>query len=346
MRSKNILCAAISVVVLLTGCSSKKASTVKPDATPSTTQEDTNPKSVTSSEQKYYAPYTGEEVNKEVLSNVPFLTSVENSPAARPQSGLNSADIVFELMSEGGVTRFFALFQKESAPKIGPVRSVRTYFIDIAYEYNLPFGHCGGSSDADERIKNENLMSMNEMFNGSYYWRDPSIKVREHGLYTSSEKLITLANKKGYAKPASSNLKFDKSFWDNISSSVANSASIRFNGAYTTSYTFKDGLYYKAMNNVPSVNKEDTKPIAVKNVVIQNVNYRSRVNSPNLDADLIGQGNGYIISNGKAVKVSWSRSDLKSQTVFKDEKGNIVPLNPGKTWWHILDQEAKLTLAE
>ena len=63
-----------------------------------------------------------------------------------------------------------------------------------------------------------------------------------------------------------------------------------------------------------------------------------------LDADLIGSGSGCIISNGKVVNVTWSRDSLKSNTVFKDEGGNVVPLNPGNTWWHLLNQTAKLTI--
>jgi hypothetical protein len=292
----------------------------------------------------HYAPYTGEEVSQEISKNTAFMSIIENSPASRPQSGFAEADIVYEALAEGGITRCLAIYQKEKSPKIGPVRSMRTYFIDIAYEYNLPFAHCGGSHDALDRIASEKSMSLNEMFNSSFYWRDPSIKVQEHSLYTSSDKMLELTTKKGYASEPAVKLNFDKSYWDNLNTPAANNASIRFNGSYTTSYNFKDGLYYKSMNNKPTENKEDKKPVAIKNVVIQNVKYSSRPNEPYLDAALIGSGDGYIISNGKAVRVTWSKADLKAQTIFKDETGKVVPLNPGKTWWHLLDQNAKLTI--
>lgn len=352
LKYKSILLLTLSAVLLLSGCKDKKTVDTPSNETSSKITESTSPKptetppktSETPAVQKYYAPYTGEEVSKEAVNNVAFMTIVENSPDSWPLSGLTEADIVYEAMVEGGVTRFLALYQKENSEKIGPVRSMRTYFLDIAYEYNLPFGHCGGSHDSLTRIKNEKSLSLDEMFNGAFYWRDKSIKIQEHSLYTSTEKLRNLVQNKSYVKEPAVKLNFDKSYWDKLDSSSASNITIKFNGAYNTSYDFKDGLYNKSMNRIQTKNKEDSKPIAVTNLVIQNVNYRTRAKEQYLDADLIGQGEGYIISNGKAVKVKWSKADLRSQTIFKDEKGNIVPLNPGKTWWHLMDQNATLVI--
>lgn len=330
-------------MLIASGCKSKTAVNNENISSPATSSKSAStPTNLI--DQKYYAPYTGEEVSKEVANNVAFMSIIENAPDARPQSGFTEADIVYEAMAEGGITRCLALYQKDNSPKIGPVRSMRTYFIDLAYEYNLPFAHCGGSHDALDRINKENPMSLNEMVNGSYYWRDKAIKVQEHGLYTSTDKMKALIFEKGYIKSPTVKLNFDKAYWDTLNATTANNITVKFNGEYTTTYSFKDGLYYKSMNKVPTLNKEDSKSVAVKNVVIQKVNYRTRAKELYLDADLIGQGDGYIISNGKAQKVTWSKADLHSQTIFKDENGKIVPLNPGKTWWHLLDQNANLSI--
>lgn len=329
----------LAAMLAFSGCSTKKTdNTSKTEPAPAS---DPAPKTT---ETKYYAPYTGEEVSKETLNNVAFMAIIENAPEARPQSGFTEADIVYEAMAEGGITRCLAIYQSQNSPKIGPVRSMRTYFLDVAYEYNLPFAHCGGSHDALARIKAEKPMSLDEMYNTNSYWRDKTIKVQEHGLFTSSQRMQDLASAKGYVKEPTVKLKFDKTYWDNPSSTPASTITVKFNGQYTASYNLKDGLYNKSMNNKPLLNRDDNKPVAVTNVVIQKVNYKTRAKELYLDADLIGQGEGYIISNGKAVKVTWSKADLHSQTIFKDEKGNIVPLNPGKTWWHLLDQNASLTL--
>jgi hypothetical protein len=294
--------------------------------------------------EKYYAVYTGEEISKEQSEKPAYMVSIENVAAARPQAGFTSADIVYELMTEGGVTRCFALFQSNTAEKIGPIRSMRTYFIDLAYEYNVPFAHCGGSHDALDRISNERAMSMDEMYNGSYFFRDKTVKVQEHSLFSTSEQLIEFAENKNFVKPSNVEIKFDELFWDNNKFENANKLSIFFNTYYSTSYTYEDGLYYKSMNDEPSLNRTDNVAVAVKNVVIQNVNYSTRSGELYLDADLVGEGDGIIFSNGKKINVTWSKVDLNSQTIFKDENGSEVPLNAGKTWWHILDQNAKLTV--
>jgi hypothetical protein len=348
LKSRRILGLILTVLIGLTGCSSSKPTSKSNIDTPSSPPATSENKSTSAipTEQKYYAPFTGEEVPKEAVNKQAVMSIIENSPDAWPQSGFTEADIVFEAMVEGGITRCLALYQKESSPKIGPVRSMRTYFIDIAYEYNLPFAHCGASHDAYDRLRAEKPMNLDEMFNSSYFWRDKTIKIQEHSLYTSSEKLVKLASDKGYTAAPLSNLKFDKGYWEKLSTSKANNVNIRFNGAYSTNYAFKDGLYYKSMNNKPTLNKEDNKGVAVKNIVIQNVNYKTRPKEAYLDAELVGQGSGYIISNGKSVKVTWAKADLKSQTVFKDDQGNIVPLNQGKTWWHFLDSGSKVTLSE
>lgn len=285
---------------------------------------------------KYFSPYTGEEITKETYDNIPVMTIIENSNDARPQSGLNNADIIYETMAEGGIPRFIALFQKNNADKIGPIRSARPYFIDISEEYNLPFAHCGGSEDALNKIKNENLMSLNEMRYTSTYWRDTERKA-PHNLYTSTTKLRSLAKTKGYISPTNVNLSFDKKYWDNQSLAAANEILLKMNRFYNTSYSFKNGFYNKSMNSVPSINKEDNSQLSFKNIVIQITSIKLQKDGSHLDIALVGEGTGYIISNGKYIKMKWYKTDLKTQTILKDESGKTIPLNPGNTWWNIVD---------
>lgn len=287
--------------------------------------------------QKYYSPYTGEEVEKESLDNIAVLAIVENIVAARPQSGLNAADIVYETVAEGGIPRFIALFQKNNAEKIGPIRSVRPYFLDIAKEYNLPFAHCGGSEEAITKIENENLMSMNEFAFASTYVRDNKRKA-PHNLYTSSEKLNKLTKTKNYVKAPTVKLKFDKSYWDNDRFSPATDIHLKISKAYSTSYTYKDGLYLKNMDEKSAVNKEDNLPLTTKNIVIQFTSINLQADGLHLNIAIVGSGNGYVISNGRFVKIHWSKKDAISKTILTDEAGNDLPLNPGNTWWNIVDK--------
>jgi hypothetical protein len=318
----------------------------KKNAVPTTNPSQLKPPEVTvpvNTVQKYFSPYTGEEVKKEVLDNVAVLTVVENSIDARPQSGLNAADIVYETMAEGGIPRFIALFQKNSSNKIGPIRSVRAYFLDISKEYNLPFAHCGGSEEALTLIKKENLMSLNEMAYGSSYWRDKE-RVAPHNLYTSTDKLRELVKTKNLVKTPAVKLKFDSTYWDNSLLAPATEVLLKINRYYSTSYSYKDGMYLKSMDGKPSADKEDKTPLTFKNIVVQITSIKTQADGSHLDIALVGQGDGYIISSGKFIKMHWTKKDATSQTLLTDEVGNTLPLCPGKTWWNIVDMDTVVTI--
>lgn len=292
---------------------------------------------------KYFAPFTGEEVPEYILNNPPFMVIIENSKAARPQSGLSEADIVFETMAEGGIPRFIALFQKNNPKEIGPVRSARPYFIDIAKEYSLPFGHCGGSEEALICIKNEELMSMNEMNNGSFYWRDKS-RQAPHNLYTSGDKLRKLLAAKGFIQTSSFKHKFNSEYWQNNTLSSANSIVINLNRYYTVEYNLKNNQYFKTMDKVPAVDKFNNKQLSVSNIIVQITDIKLKDDGSHVDVALVGSGSGYVISNGRFTKANWNKENTSSPTIFTDEKGNVIPLSPGKTWWHITDRNLNIII--
>jgi len=337
-KSKLLLCIIISMCFVVEGCTKKSDPIITPVKTPPAKIE--VPVKI---QQKYYSPYTGEEVKKEILDNIAVLAIVENSEAARPQSGLNAADIIYETMAEGGTPRFIALFQSGNAEKVGPIRSARSYFLDISKEYNLPFAHCGGSQEALDEIKNENLMSMNEMGYASTYWRDSTRKA-PHNLYTSTDKLRELVKTKEFVKAPTVKLKFDKSYWDNDKLSPAINVFLKINNLYNTSYAYKDGLYFKSMDSVSSTNKEDKLPLAFKNIVVQITSIKTQADGNHLDIALVGTGDGYVISNGKFIKMHWTKKNVTSQTLLTDEEGNELPLNPGKTCWNIVDKSSNIDI--
>ncbi len=290
------------------------------------------------------SPYTGLEVSDKTMNNIPFMTIIENSKPARPQSGLSEADIVFETMAEGGIPRFIALFHSNSPKQIGPVRSARPYFVMLAKEFNLPFGHCGGSPEALETIEKEKLMSMNEYSYTSSYWRDKTRKA-PHNLYTSADKLRKLITDKNFQEKPTSSLKFDKAYW-NGSYNKAEEINMKLNQYYSTSYKYKDGLYYKSMDNEAAMDNANNKEIAVTNVVIQISSITSKPNDEKgrLDIKQVGQGKGYLISNGKYINIKWSKKDENSPTLLTDEQGKDVYLSPGSTWWHITDDKGTLDI--
>lgn len=289
----------------------------------------------------YISPYTGKNISKEAYNNIPFMAIIENSKPARPQSGLSDADIVYETLAEGGITRFFALFHSSSPGIIGPIRSVRPYFITLSLQYSLPFAHCGGSPEALDRIEKENLMSLNELHNGNYYWRDSSRKA-PHNLYTSSEKIRSLIADKKQISPPSIFTNFNSKLESN-SELEADDISIKFNKSYTTTYHYENGLYYKYMDGEEAIDKLNNSPITAETIVIQFSDMQVR-DDLRLNMGLIGAGTAYIINGEKYESVTWEKKDEKSQVVFKNDKNKIISLPKGNIWWHIINKDSSVEI--
>ncbi|MEW9094528.1 MAG: DUF3048 domain-containing protein [Clostridiaceae bacterium] len=292
-------------------------------------------------EEKFFSPYTGEEIDKDTYFKIPFMVIVENSKTSRPHSGLIHADVVYETMAEGGISRFMAIYHKDDSPKIGPVRSARPYFLDIAIENNLPFAHCGYSEEAKSRIEKEKLPSLNEFLYEKFYWRDKN-RPYEHSLYTSSN-LRELIKEQNLIKSPSKSLYFNSDFWQNTMDN-AEKICLNVNKYYNTSYVFNNNKYTKYMDGEKSIDAEEKIPIEVNNIIIQLTDITLQKDNLHIDVRLIGEGDCYIISNGKYIKGRWEKKDSNSPTVFLDKDNRRIPLSPGKTWWHIFDDGIKVVI--
>lgn len=341
------------VLLILSGCGSAKTpNTVNNNSINNSNQNvvgtsniDKNSSSgVVEEEKNSISVYTGENITKEASEGVPFLAVIENIKAARPQSGLSQADIVFETLAEGGIPRFMALFQSKRPTDIGPIRSDRVYFNEIAQFLDLPFAHCGGSTAAIDEITNKNLMSLNEMKNGNYYWRNKSRKA-PHNLYTSSEKITELINKKGFAKSPKFNLDFNDDYWTNVNDK-ASLVTLKLSGYYTTSYQLKDGIYYKTMNDTKVKDKNNGELLNAKNIIVQETQIAPILGDEKkrVEIKLTGSGKGYVFSNGSYKKIRWTKNSETSPIEINDENGNSIKLSKGNTWWEIVDSNSKITI--
>jgi hypothetical protein len=334
---KKVLLVIISLSLILIGCENKSISSTN------VSKEKSVDVSKEKKSDKNYSYYTGKECSNNDNNKPSFMAIIENSPQARPQSGLSYADIVYETSAEGGIPRFVALFHDNSSEVIGPIRSARPYFLDIANEFNLPFAHCGGSQDALNRISSDkNLMSINEILEGLYFRRDNSRKA-PHNLYTSSEninKYITSKNIKIQNKPF---LSFNKDYYNNSNLSESNNLNITINKNYNTSYTYKSGLYTKSMDSKLAVDAINNTPLTFSNIVIQKTNIALSDDKLHLNIDLLGNGEGHILSQGKVIDITWKKSSNDSRTILYDKSGDKVPLSPGNTIWHVIDKNTPIS---
>jgi hypothetical protein len=298
----------------------------------------------------------------------PLGIMVENHREARPQSGLSTADIVYEVVAEGGITRFLLIYYCQDASHIGPVRSARIYFIKLLQEYgDYPlYAHVGGANtpgpaDALGEIVDLGWSGYNDLNQFSvpfpYFWRDyerlPN-RATEHTVYTSSSKLWQYAaEKRGLTNMDKEGAKWDENFmtWtfedDAKTEGRGNIKDISFDfweskdGTYAVKWQYdKVTNSFKRFNGgSPHLDKNTGAQVAAKNVVIVFAK-ESPANDGypggHLLYGVVGQANGIIFQNGQATKVDWVKKTAESRMRFYDKKGNEVSFVRGPIWIEIL----------
>ncbi len=258
-------------------------------------------------------------------------------PDARPQSGLGAAGIVYEALAEGGITRFLAIFQEPLPPTMGPVRSLRPYYLDWGLEHDIPVAHAGGSQPALAEILPLGMKDINALvYDGSYFFRTTD-RVAPHNLYTNAANLAALDQKLGYATAPD----FKPWPWKNdspVQNPPHTDIHINFSyGAYNDEYKYDatTNTYARFMGGSPHIDRNTGKQIYVKNVIVQMVNasYSTQADGkPETNLQIVGSGTCYVFEDGTVIQGTWSKANDHAQTVFNDANGNPIALNRGNTW--------------
>lgn len=281
----------------------------------------------------YYSQLTGLPVVDEAATKQAVTAiMIENSPDARPQSGLKQAGVIYEAIAEGGITRFLTLHQQDKPQLIGPVRSVRMYYVDWLAAYQASVAHVGGSYAALQEVRSGSYRDIDQFFNGAYYWRT-SDRYAPHNVYTSFAKLDALNQAKGYT--TSDFTGFSRVDAKPSAAPNATSIAINFSSAdYNTTYAYDKGsnTYLRSEGGAPHADREDGQ-IAPNVVVAMKVEestvledgYRENINA-------IGSGDAIIFQNGTATSVTWHKPNKTTGITFTDPNGADVPLVRGQTW--------------
>lgn len=282
---------------------------------------------------KYYSPLTGEEVANEDARTAPVTAiMIENSPDARPQSGMKGAGVVYEAIAEGGITRFLTIFQNHKPELIGPVRSLRMYYVDWLAPYNASVAHVGGSQNALNEVRNGNYRDIDQFFNAGSYWR-ASDRYAPHNVYTSFEKLDALNEAKGYT--SSQFTGFPRTDGKPAELPDAGSIQINFSSAsYNTAYTYdkENNRYLRSLGGVPHTDRESGQ-LTPSVVIALRVNMRLVMEDGYREhIDTIGSGSAVLFQNGTATEVTWHKADRAAPLRITDSVGNDIPLVRGQTW--------------
>lgn len=292
-------------------------------------------------------PLTGEMVPKENLKRWPLAVMIENSPAARPQSGLDKADIIYEMLAEGEVTRFMALYLHADTAELGPVRSARPYFITRALDYNAIYVYCGGSDDAKKMVRTERIAALDEFAIGRRaFWRVKS-RTAPHNLYTDTEKLRREAERKGYDRePEITPFKFLEEGETSAGGQSSAGPTIHFPRSYSVvsfKYDQASKLYKRFTGGRPHNDLVSGKQLTARNIIVQFVNTKITDQEGRRSMKMTGAGLALLFTGGQVYEGGWQKSGLRFRTVFMDEQGEEFKLNPGQTWIEVVPRGTGVT---
>ena len=299
-------------------------------------------------EMKYEA-INGKLVGKEVSGLRPLAVMVENHPDSRPQSGLSKADVVYETLAEGGITRFVALYQSQNAETIGPVRSAREYFAQIADEWGALFAHVGGSNEVIAQIKNgfyKNLDDANEYYNFDFFPRRKN-KPEPHHIFTSTEKLRSLIEYHHFSGQANYQPWIFKDDDATLATSTTAKISIDFSRAgYEVGWEY-DGAsnsYKRLQYFAPHVDESSGVQISAKTVVIQIVQVTPVPRDPllSVDIDLTSGGRALVFMDGTLIEGVWKK--VGGRTRFFNSSDAEIKFNRGPIWVELVPKEKELNI--
>lgn len=273
---------------------------------------------------------TGEPISPELNKRQVTGIMIENSPDARPQSGLKDAGIIYEAVAEGGITRFLTLFQETQPDYIGPVRSVRPYYVSLLLPYDASITHAGGSAEGLAKVRNLGVKDIDHGANGGAFQR---IKERyaPHNLYTSMAALDKVSADRGYT---ASNVKSLPRKTEKAGQAVTakaidlNISSPLYNVHYD--YDQASNSYLRTLGGKPHTDARSGQQLAPKVVVSLAMKYsQSGIYSV---YETTGSGAMAIFQDGGVQKGTWTRATEQDQFTFADEAGNPVSLSAGQTW--------------
>jgi hypothetical protein len=283
------------------------------------------------------SPLTGVQVLPELAKRPVTGIMIENSSEARPQSGLQDAGVVVEAIAEGGITRFMAIFQEGQPSYIGPVRSLRPYYIDFAAPFQASIVHVGGSPDALSTVRNGSYRDLDQFFNGSYFTR-VSARPAPHNVYTSFARLDALNHSKGYTSSLFTGWprKADKK----IAAPTAKTIDIQISGpVYFSHYDYDSAsnTYSRSEGGAPHmelVSASDKAGVRIKpKVVIALVMPYSiaRDGKHSVYGDT-GSGQALVFQDGEVISGTWQKANSDSLVSLSDSNGQPISLNAGQTW--------------
>lgn len=290
------------------------------------------------------SPISGIYTKEENINKRPFAVMLDNQIKARPQAGLDGAEIVYEILAEGNITRYMAIFLANEPNLIGPVRSARPYFLDKAMEFDALYVHDGGSPQALKDIRNLKIGDISAQSRGKdTFWRK-NHKKRPHNEYTSADAIRKAAKQSRYKE----NVDFDKYIFNNEDQKIDGDSltyvKIPYSKTYKPNFKYndEDGLYYRCINEKPHLDEVSKVQLTAKNIIVQKAITKVIDSEGRKEISLVGKGRGFFITKGEIREITWEKKSRRAITRFFYEEGEEIRLNPGVTWIEVIPSNFEL----
>ncbi|MFY3790120.1 DUF3048 domain-containing protein [Ureibacillus sp. MALMAid1270] len=343
MWRKGLYC-VLATTVILSACGNEQETSVEPGPidTEQESEEQTGQETEVVEEEillPYQTPFTGERVANEANMR-PIIATINNHPAARPQSGLGSADVVYEMLAEGDVTRFLALYQSELPEKIGPVRSARDYFIEIALGLDAFYIAHGYSPEAQSMLFSGVIDNINGMqYDGTLFKRSSTRKA-PHNSYISGENVKLGAEKIGASLLYQKKVAYTYYEEEEIVNTglLVNKIEVKYsrNDQFNSSYTYNEDAktYSRQSGNIETIDDLTNEPIALSNIIVMEMDHSIIDSVGRREINITSGGKAYVFQHGYMREVLWENRDGLLTAI--EANGSEVKLVPGQTWVHFV----------
>ncbi|MCC6639044.1 DUF3048 domain-containing protein, partial [Candidatus Falkowbacteria bacterium] len=277
---------------------------------------------------------------QDALSHVTAVM-VENNFESWPLSGLDKASVVYEALAEGRIPRFMALFPYGTeVEKLGPVRSARPYYLELASPFNAVYMHVGGSPDALAYLKKLDLIDNDQFFWSQYFWRS-SDRYAPHNVYTSSDLMLKMYEEREIDTTGFyAGWKFDDSKELGVSypyDIIVNYTDSTYQAKYI--YNSELDLYQRYQAKEP-MELADGSLIFANTVIIQEHAHQVLDAVGRRAIEIVGEGKVWIFAHGKVQEGVWKKDDVESLTRYYTTTGEEISINPGKIWINVVEKDS------
>lgn len=308
-------------------------------------EEESEAKEVIDPTGKIFSKLTGLEITEEESMKRPIVVMLDNHYKARPQAGLSEAEVVYEILAEGLITRYMAVFQRYEPEVIGPVRSSRPYYIQRALEFDPLYVHVGGSMQALTDIINYKMADIDGLSVGSGVFNRTSHKNMPHNAYSNHDGIRKEADRKNYFTEvdfAGMPISYETRELDGEPALKVTvqykqpSASDSVGYFISFEYDEEKEHYLRYVNSKKHLDEESDVHLYADNIIVQKTYHKTIDNAGRREITMVGSGDGYYMNGGSYIKITWKKAGTYEQTKYYYEDGSELILNPGITWVQVI----------